>query len=387
LTKHHPKKLAGKPKAALRWAIFGLALASVLTLLGTIGPSARVILEPEIQVQETLLAVMLDPEAISPTGEGRIPAVEVHLRLLGDLEQPTTGQVALPSTRAVGTVVFTNLTSEPITLPAGTGVRTITEPAIRFATTQTMQLPGTAGATVSAGVRAVEPGSAGNLEAGSLRAIDGRLGLSASVDNPEPTQGGEDEIRAAVAEADQLALEQALTEQLIARAVAAHQETLGEGEVITAESMTVSRIYSRHYDHQIDEAADSLSLTLDVELVGLVYRQTDLEQAAEMALQAELPAGWQLVPGSLLLEPLTNTLPGHDDLAGFLVALQQEIFQPMDLTPLSRALQGLKPEQARSLVEAQFGVTVSRIDHWPRWWPWLPWLHLRISALWSWEAP
>jgi hypothetical protein len=59
----------------------------------------------------------------------------------------------------------------------------------------------------------------------------------------------------------------------------------------------------------------------------------------------------------------------------------------MDLTPLSRALQGLKPEQARSLVEAQFGVTVSRIDHWPRWWPWLPWLHLRISALWSWEAP
>jgi hypothetical protein len=119
----------------------------------------------------------------------------------------------------------------------------------------------------------------------------------------------------------------------------------------------------------------------------LVYRQTDLEQAAEMALQAELPAGWQLVPGSLLLEPLTNTLPGHDDLAGFLVALQQEIFQPIDLTPLSRALQGLKPEQARSLVEAEFGVTVSRIDHWPRWWPWLPWLHLRISALWSWEAP
>ncbi|MGD2252183.1 MAG: baseplate J/gp47 family protein [Anaerolineales bacterium] len=387
LTDRRQKEPAGKPRAALRWAIFGLALASVLMLVGTIGPSARVVLQPETQVQEKVLAITLDRDAISPNDQGRIPAVEVHLRLIGDMQQPTTGRVALPSTRAVGTVVFTNLTSEPITLPAGTGVRTISEPAVRFATTQTVQLSGNAGATVSASVRAVEPGLAGNLEAGSLRAIDGRLGLSASVDNPEPTQGGEDEIRAAVATADQLSLEQALTEQLIARAAAAHQETLGEGEVIASQSMTVSRIYSRHYDHQVGEAADSLSLTLDVELVGLVHRQADLEQAAEMALQAELPAGWQLVPGSLQLELLSNTLPGHGDLTGFLVALQQEIFQPIDLTPLSRALQGLKPEQASALVEGEFGVTVSSIDLWPQWWPWLPWLHLRIIPLWSWEAP
>lgn len=93
---------------------------------------------------------------------------------------------------AKGQVVFKRQKpGSPLTLPAGTEVRT-DQPgawAIRFRTLEPVQV-GTEDVRVL--VKAVEPGSMGNIGKGSIAVVEGSFSSEVAVSNPEIFTGGED---------------------------------------------------------------------------------------------------------------------------------------------------------------------------------------------------
>lgn len=380
-----PSPPPGEP-GWLRWPMFVLACLALLVMLGLTLPAARIVISPVTRAQQIRASVLLDPEVKEPQVDGRIPSRQATVTVSGDLRVPATGTVMVPASQAVGTVKFTNLTSTAVTVPSGSGVLPQGHPELRFLTTERVLLAGSIGAVAAVGVIAQSAGSAGNLPAGTLNAVDGPLGLQASVVNPTPTAGGTDAPRAAASAGDRARLLQLLSDSLLQEAGTALSAQMGPGEKLAARSMRIVRIIEEAYDHPAGEAADTVSLAMRIEVAGLAYRPKDALEAGMLALQAALPSGSMGVPGSQSIE-LRSDSPNNvaNDVLPF--SATQQVYMPIDPVAVRRMVRGHSPAEAAQLLRQ--GLTLSAqpsIILVPAWLPWIPWLDVRIDVRMPWDS-
>jgi hypothetical protein len=365
--------------------MFVLACLALFAVLGITLPSARIVLSPATKVQEVRAAVTLDAEVKQPQADGRVPSHQVTVTVAGDLRTPATGSVMVPARPALGTVLFTNLTAKAVNIPSGTGVLPQGHPELRFLTTDGVLLGGSIGASAAVDVAAQNAGSGGNLPAGALSAVDGPLGLRASVTNQTPTAGGTDAPRAAASAGDRARLLQQLSGSLMQSAATELGAQITAGERLAEGSLRIVRIIEETYDHPAGEAADTVALTLRIEVAGLSYRPKDALQAGRLALQAALPAGSQGVPGSQSIELVSDpTGSAGGDVLPFRAS--QQVFVPFDLSAVRRMVRGHSPSDAALILRQ--GLLLAgppSVDLTPAWFPWVPWLDVRIDVRMPWD--
>lgn len=378
-----PTAQPGRLGRILRWPLFLAACASVVAIAAALVPSATIRLPLATTTQESRLTLLLDPTLPSPVAD-RIPAYTVRTRLREELRVPTTGTALVPAEPARGTVLFTNLTGEPVTVPAGTGLRATAFGNMRFLTQDTVTAPDGAGSSVSVPVVAAEPGSQGNLPAGAIDAVEGALGMLLRVTNDDPTAAGTDTARAAVGLADRARLLREATDLVLQRGEAELGASLNPDLTLAGGTVRIVREYVRTYDHEVGEAADAVDLILEVEVAGLAYRWADVEAAARSALQAsaagrlEAPASMQV---RLLSDPSTDAA-GQTRLS---VLASRRIADVPAYTQLLPRLLGRSPEEAASLLAASLDLRrPPSIACAPSWWPLMPLISARIQVLPDW---
>jgi hypothetical protein len=284
---------------------------------------------------------------------------------------------------AVGEVVFTNLTEESLLVPSGTGVLPTGRPDLRFTTVAVLSLPAGQEATGSVRVVAVRPGLAGNLPANSLDAIDGPLGLRATVAQPERLSGGTETERAAVAAADHATALRLLTERLLIDAASEIEGGLQASETLAPASLRVVRTPQRVYDREIGAAADSVGLALTLELTALVYWTEDAESAAALALAGERPDSLQAVPGSLrwTLGEAVSARPEEVP-----VIAEAQVYAPIPVSTVRSLARGMRPSAASDRLSVLPGQSQpALIETAPPWWPLVPWLDIRVRVRMPWE--
>ena len=376
----------GQPRTMPTWlrAIVLIVLGTTLLAAAVVLiPSATITVYPETLEQEKIAALTLDPQAETPDAAGHVPARQVVLQPSGSIRVTTTGETLVPGSSAAGEVTFTNLTEELVLVPAGTGVLPAGRPDLRFTTAADVSLPAAHGASASTRVIASEPGTAGNLPAGSLDAIDGPLGLRASVAQPEALTGGTQTERAAVASADHATALRLLSEQLLSQAASEIESQLDEGEALAAASLRVTHTPQREFDRQLGEAADSVGLNLTLEMTGLVYQQDDIDAAAALMLAEQFPTGAEAIPGSVAWT-LTSTEPTSPD--DLLVRVRQRSYRPVSIPMVTRAVRGKRPsDAATSLATVPGQAEPAQMVMAPAWWPIVPWLDVRIRVQAPWE--
>jgi hypothetical protein len=304
-----------------------------------------------------------------------------------DLRAPTTGLVRVPETIARGEAVFSNLTSSPLEIPAGTGVRPNASQSLRFLTTDSLELEGEIGATGSVEIVATEPGSQGNLPSGSINAVEGSLGLRASVTNPAPLTGGREVVQHGVSAVDVDDLRQDLRITLMEQARSAFTDSLGPSQRLAGDSLRISEVLAQEFSPTLGNPSESLSGMLDARLTALIYDQRDFQEAAYQYVQGRMmEEGLRVVPGSI---GLVQTGPMNIQPDGSAVLQAHARFQaypPPDLPALVSAIRGKAPEEARAILEADYGLTVRAIDRFPEWLPWLSWIPARIQISLTWTA-
>jgi hypothetical protein len=283
-------------------------------------------------------------------------------------------------------VEFTNLTSEPISIPSGTGVRTVGDPAIRFETTETAVLPAGSGKTTQAGVRALEPGQSGNVDAGTITAVEGLLGLEISVLNPQATSGGLDQLSPAVGEEDIARLREDLTEILLGEAQTILESDLGDAQVLVVESLDVSRVIREQFDSDVGDAAEAVGLSMEIEVSGIAYEYEDLEGFLQQALEDRRAAGMLGVPGSIAAVQQDEGQIGADGRITLPFLATQLTYEGIDLEALTYQLPWRSSQQAIDILEGAGSLSVQEITILPGWFPRLPILALRIDVLWGWES-
>jgi hypothetical protein len=368
----------GLNKPIIRIGIFISGVLAILVLLAFLLPSAIIRLNPITQVQSVQIPIIIDPKSNKQSKTGVIPAYLVSISLEGNDEAQATGKMVLPEARAAGIVRFTNLTPLPVSIPEGTIIHTVDSPNLSFFVSKAGEAAGGVGATLDLPIRAVEGGLAGNLPEDSLQVLEGSLGLSLAVTNPEATTGGSDGEKTVANSEDRSKLSLKVQDSLIqlARVTIAQQIPKG-GSLIpgTLKGETISEIFSPPES----TPGPRLSLKLIQNYQAYYVSEDDLKSLGNQVLDASISEGYIPIPGSLTVTPIGEPEITSDGNLIWQVRADRNNAARIDLFDVLPRVLGKTPATAKKNMEELSIMSAPEITLSPAWWFWLPSLPLKIA--------
>lgn len=362
-----------------------LGAAAVLTLVALIGgvagylvlPTATVVVTPgTVDVGPVELPVRADPDVTEPdAAAGVVPATRSEWALSAEGAFPATGK-RIEETKAGGSVRWQNCDpTRAYTIPKGTVVRTAA--GLGFATLDAAFLP-VAPSTYqgnqlivtctkrSVDVTAAKAGPQGNVQAGTITVIPGAYNPTViSVTNPAATTGGMHTEFPKVTQKDVDAAVAALTEQLDAElaTTAAAPPDLPAG--FTAVPETAARTDpvptvdpATLVDQEVAEFALGLGSTASV----LAFDGTQVQALAAAAVGGLVPAGYDLLPGSVAVE--LSAASAQDGIAVVPATARARAVRRVDAAEVRATVRGRTPAEARALLEPLGAVVITT---WPDW--------------------
>jgi len=362
-----------------RIVAFSLGVLSVLFIVALFIPRAEVTLQPVTKTQSLSLTVSASPalEAVSITGS--IPVREKRVVVDGVQTITVTGEGVLPQSKARGEVGFRNLTSQEVTIPAGT---VVSVGNVRFVTTQDAEVAAGVGKTALVPILAAEGGQAGNVEAEAINTIEGRLGLSLSVSNPEPLTGGRELPSLQASEEDRTRAKKLLMVTLKEAAREKFLDELNAEDLLFEETLEVAQILSEKYDPPLGAAGTRLTVSMQVEFAARYASASDLTELATLALNASLPSGFRTASDAVTVTPLSNPFPTEDGSLRWNIRAERKITQVFDPVFVTQLVQGLGVNRAQAnLNEILPPESEPLLRLSPSWWRWVPLLPIRIEVV------
>jgi len=310
---------------------------------------------------------------------GNVPARELILMLDGTQTVPVTGEGVVPQSKATGFVEFRNLTQQSMTVPAGT---VLNAGEVRFLTTQDILVDGGVGKRIDAPVQAIEGGLAGNVEAETITTIEGRLGLSLSVSNPEPTSGGRELASLQASDADRERAKELLLEIFDGEAREKFLNEIHPGDLLFENTISLSQIVSEEYEPPAGAAGTTVTLTMQVEFSARYVSGSDLAELGSLALNASLPSGFVPAAGAVTVKPVTTPVLQEDGSVHWTMRAERKIVQTIDPARVSSLILGSGRRAAQDRLDESLPLASSPvISMSPSWWPWVPLLPFRIEVV------
>ena len=360
---------------------FLVGVLAVLTLVALFIPQARIRLEPLSKTQSIVLPVVASPSVKSVFITGSIPAWEKRVIVEGTQTVDVTGEGVVPQSKAKGIVEFRNLTQQTVTIPAGTVVRN--GAGVRFVTTVESEMEAGVGKILQLPVEALEGGMAGNLDPETITVIEGRLGLSLSVTNPEATTGGRELPSVQASDADRERVKSLLMKTLEEEARLKFEAELSPGDLVLEPNMTVSQILSEEYDPPAGAAGTSLKLDMRVEYVNRYASASDLAELASLALNASLPSGFHAAESDeVSTKPDSNPIVEEDGTAKWNMRAERKVIRQIDPALVAKMIQGYGAWNVKSKLNENLPLAAAPdVQLTPPWWPWMPIVPFRISVV------
>jgi hypothetical protein len=366
----------------VRLGIFTIGLVSFLFLILSFVPSAGVIVVPRTQLQQMTLPVLVSSKIKTLNISGNLPARPISAVVEGQESSSTTGVVEIPDQYSSGTVNFTNLTDQPVLVPAGTVVQATEGSHPRFLVTQEGQVRAGAGKTLDIPIRAVLPGETGNVRAGAIEAIEGSLGLSLKVINDSPTSGGYNLRSAGASSADMDILRKKLVDELRLSARKEMESRLMEGDQLIPATLEIKNILDEHSEPEINQPGDELTLSLRLEFTAVYVAGTDALALGTASLDLSMPAGYQPLSGSLKVEGAGTPAIDEEGTITWHISAHRLIQRTLSEDQVASLALGLSPQQAVQRLANELPLDgTPRIVLNPPWWPRLPFFPFRITVL------
>lgn len=339
----------------------GIGALVAVILLGamlTAIPSATVILSPAADAIREPITITADSAATNlDSRQNIVPSQSLRLVVAGDrITIASTGRRVGEDSLAQGRVVFTNLSPDPIFIPAGTVVSTNSTPSARFQTTT--DAPIAIGGTAEAPIIALADtqGLLGNLSAEAINRVEGPLETQLSVRNPAPTFGGglvelpivtqEDHSR--LVTLARAAVIQAGRTELLLQLPSADKFLVPDSVHIVEE-----RPEWFTYSAQVGDVAESVSLEMRGAVEAVVVDELQARQLAFLVLSQRLPPGRELNDSSLVYRRESG---GLDDQGRyrFQMFVEGEIPFAIDADAVANRINGMTIGSAKKTLEQEW---------------------------------
>jgi hypothetical protein len=363
----------------MRIAAFAIGVLSVLAIVAVFVPRAQVRLESVTKMQTVELSVTANPSIEAVFITGNIPAREKRIVVDGVQTITVTGEGVVPQSKARGSVEFRNLTQQEVTIPTGT---VVSAGEARFLTTEAGVVDAGIGKIVSLPIVSAEGGRAVNVEAETINAIEGRLGLSLSVTNPEPTTGGRELSSVQASDLDRSRVKTLLMKNLEAAAREKFLDELDSGDMLFENTLERTQILSEKYDPPPGGVGAKLTLSMQVEFTARYASASDLTELATLAMNASLPSGFAPASGAVTVKPLTNPFLDSDGSLRWNIRAARAIVQSFDSVFVTQLVQGRGVKDAQSNLKDHLpSESEPVIQMSPSWWRWVPLLPIRIEVV------
>ncbi len=372
------KEAAWRTSLLGRVLAFTAGVAAVLVLAGLFIPRADVTLSPEAQTISLTIPVNASPVYETVSLNGALPARTVSVTASTQRTLIVAGSISVPVTKATGIAQFTNSGAEEIVIPAGTIVATNT--LIRFVTLNDTRLPANSEEFVEVKIEAVEPGENGNVEANTITIIEGALGLSVKVANPEATTGGAHENVPGGTEEDRSKLRDEALNELRLIAEEQIRAGLGGGDLFISDTLKIASLQREEYSPPPGEPGAEVTLSMQAEFSALYILAEDLETLAGSAVRAAIPPGF-LPNGEMTIEPLETPFTDSTGITRFPMQASQATLREVDLMQVYNLIRGRNIRSAAVAVREALALqNEPQIVITPSWWKWLPLIPFNISV-------
>lgn len=351
-------------------------LAAILLLVALVGvaaygaylfvPTASITLRPDLAAVGPISSeVIADPlVAVVDPGNGVIPAETIRVPLAVTGQFNATGS-QVSTSRATGSVRFRS-TNTVVEVPVPAGTRVATADGTAFETTAPVTVPravfdtGTPG-TVEAPVRAVRAGPRGNVAGGQITVAPSALAeQQVSVNNPQPTSGGARTEQPVVTRADFDAAVEALGPQLELQLSAELLDPtlVPLGLTLFPASARIGETApSDQPDDLVGAVAESFTLGLTAVATVLAVDESLVDQVALEQLRALVPAGAQLLEGSLEVSHAPGTVAAGR--IAFAASADGQAYRLPNRAAVLDEVRGKTVSQARAIMDSYGEVEVS----------------------------
>lgn len=378
-----PMPIVTKRQWAIRYAaillFFAAGALAVVSFLYLV-PRATITLQPELAPLTAVQQITAVPalQAVDYT-QNAIPARLITLTQSWQTDVETSGVIELPGAPARGLVVFTNLTEETVTVPAGTIIQTAD--GLGFQTVADVSVAGVAGGTAETDAIALEPGPQGNLPAESLTILPDGLADLLAVRNPAPLVGGNVRAETAVSQEDLARVRSQALQFLQAVAQSQMEGMLTEREFLARESLRVVEIISETYSHTVGEQAAQVSVAMEAVLQGTAVDTTAASGLVYDALAKQVRPGFTLVPESIQFGEAEVVSGDEAGNVTFLLSGTGAAATDLNLDEALAAITGQETEIAAAYLYETLPLTaVPTIQIWPQWMKRIPYLPRRIQT-------
>jgi len=362
-------------------AVAGAALLVLLLGLALALPSATVMLAPKGEKATMQLEVVASTTVQSVDDEkGRVPAHQVQTEIIGMEEGQATGKRSVADRHATGDVVLVNKTTNEVTVPKGTVVRTTDGVTVKFYTLLDVKVPGAYGATARVPIEAAEAGPVGNVDALTIRVVEGAPSYQVDVLNDKPIQGGNEKRVSIVANEDQNRLRASLVQKLQQKAYEELVARLSPGDWIPADSLDVA-IADESFDKKVGDEADKLNLTMKVRVTGFAVDGQATRDLLSRALVANSNGGLVVNEATLAVQQPVGTAQVQGDTVRFKASASATLVPAINLKAASSHIAGKDVEAAALWLAQECDLSEPpRIEIRPSWWHRLPWMPSRIQV-------
>lgn len=362
-------------------AAFLALLAAAAVLFAVLAPTATVVVAP---ISQPLGPREYDLRA-GPSGD--IDATTQGPSAITARFTGTATGSRLEETKAKGVERFTNLTTSDIRIPRGTIVKTSDN--IAFQTTEDKTLPRTTFVifppSITAGrvdipIEAVAPGPSGNV--GARRIVVSPNPSQYSVENPEPTSGGDSkkipivqlaDYELAASRADGELRTQADAQVEVWKRTAPAGQTI-YGVVVKRTGLTAA---AEVVGKELKVGETSFELVATGTATGYSVPSTEPRTTAIARLQQEADTGHDIDARGAVVD-IVGAPTVEDDGVHWRVRARASQFRRLDAAAIRAALAGRPFEEVEQIVSGR-GLRLVRVSTWPGWWPRLPLLDSRIQ--------
>jgi hypothetical protein len=371
----------------------------VVAFLGVAGGAAAYLLLPSASIVLTIRSAPLAPVEFVVTADpaatalnataGVVPALILDLPLSASGTFKATGK-RVSETAATGSVQWSNRDFlHNYLIKKGSVVSTVA--GTKFVTSEDVLLPQAqisgpcnpspctlTPSSRGVGITAANPGTDGNVAAGTIRQVPSAYDPSAiKVTNPARTTGGTHQEFPKVIQKDVTAALASLGKQLDAKLVAGAAAPAGLAAGSTAFPETATRgAATPTVDPTTLVDQEVAQFDLGVTATGAVVTvdQAPILALGEARLAAAVPADRDMVAGSALVTAGPGTVDGQR--VRFGVTARAESAPRVDESALRTQLKGRSPTEARAILGAYGDATVTL---WPGWATRIPTFDARVD--------
>jgi hypothetical protein len=374
------KEPAWRTSLVGRVTTFTLGVLAVLALAGLFVPRAAVTLYPEAQVQSITIPVSASDNISSVSLTGSVPARVLTVILKEEGSLVISSMISVSRSKAKGIAQFRNLSQGEVSIPAGTIVLTSGDRSIRFVTMRAAHVLAGVGQVIDVPIAALSAGAQGNVDADSITVVEGPLGLTVAVTNPEPTEGGIDARVTGPTEADRNRLRKTVMENLLKEAETQMRQDLSDGDILLLDTFDVSRVLEEAYSPEAGQPGKELNLSMEVEFTARYISAEDLNQLTLASLDASLPKSFS-ASALPIFKPVAEPTTDSEGVTHFELEVTRPLLHQVGFSEVFALTQGKKPESARDHLTTQLSQREPvEIKLTPAWWPWMPLIPFNVSV-------